>query len=66
MMSDRKLEIEIYQDKRNNFRYRIRAANWKILAISSEGYEHKVDCEYAIGVIVNNMTSGNYIVRNKT
>ena len=63
MMSDRKLEIEMYQDRISNFRFRIRAANSKILASSSEGYEHQEDCEYAIGVIVDNMASGNYIVR---
>lgn len=38
------MKYEIYQDKRGEWRWRLKAANWKILAVSSEGYKNRADC----------------------
>ena len=38
------MKYEIYQDKRGEWRWRLKAANGKILAMSSEGYWNKRDC----------------------
>ncbi len=38
------MQFEIYQDKRGEYRWRLRAQNKMILAVSSEGYKHHVDC----------------------
>jgi uncharacterized protein YegP (UPF0339 family) len=35
---------EMYRDRRGEWRWRIRADNWRILAVSSEGYHNKDDC----------------------
>ncbi len=42
-MSDSKLEI--YKDKRGEFRWRHTAANGEIVGASSESYKAKKDCE---------------------
>jgi len=42
------MKYEVYQDKRGEWRWRLRAANGKILAVSSEGYVNKDDCEAII------------------
>ena len=38
------MKYEIYQDKRGEWRWRLKAANGKILAVSSEGYNGKHNC----------------------
>ncbi len=43
-------EFEIYQDARGEWRWRFRAANGEIVAVSSEGYVNRGDCEYAINL----------------
>ena len=35
---------EIYRDVRGEYRWRVRAANGRIVADSSEGYENRADC----------------------
>ena len=35
--------LEIYKDKRGNWRWRLRANNGKIIAASTEGYQNKCD-----------------------
>lgn len=44
-------EFEIYQDKRNEYRWRFRAGNGKIVADSAEGYDAKRDCERGIEIV---------------
>jgi uncharacterized protein len=41
----------IYVDKDKQFRWRIEAANGKILANCGEGYHNLKDCEHNIGLI---------------
>ena len=45
------LKFEIYKDKADQFRWRLRASNGKIIADSGEGYVAKADCQHAIGLI---------------
>ena len=40
-----KYELEIYKDKRGEFRWRRTAANGEIVGASSESYKAKKDCE---------------------
>ena len=45
------MKYEIYQDKRGEWRWRLKAANGKILAVSSEGYRHWIDCGNCIDMV---------------
>jgi uncharacterized protein YegP (UPF0339 family) len=42
------LRFELYRDSRRLFRWRLKAANGRILGTSSEGYTAKSDCRTAI------------------
>jgi uncharacterized protein YegP (UPF0339 family) len=46
-----KLTFEVYQDKANEHRWRLKAANGQVVAASSEGYKAKADCEHAIDLL---------------
>ena len=41
----------IYKDVQNQWRWRLRAANQKIIANSGEGYFNKSDCIHAINLV---------------
>lgn len=41
----------IYRDTANQWRWRLVAANNLIIAVSSEGYWNKADCENAINLV---------------
>lgn len=45
------LQFELYRDSRSRFRWRLKAANGRILGTSSEGYNAKADCRAAINRI---------------
>ena len=44
----RLLTFEIYQDRSNEHRWRLKAANGQIIASSGQGYTDKRDCKNAI------------------
>jgi uncharacterized protein YegP (UPF0339 family) len=46
-----KLTYELYEDKKNEHRFRIKAKNGNVLASSSEGYSKKADAEKAMNAI---------------
>ena len=46
-------KFEIYADKRNEFRFRLKAANGQIIAVG-EGYKAKASCKNGIASIVKN------------
>lgn len=48
------MKYEVYRDKKNEFRWRLRHTNGNILSKSSEGYKAKADC---IKCIDNNKNS---------
>lgn len=41
----------IYKDRANQWRWRLLAANYKIIADSAEGYVNKTDCLAGIGLV---------------
>ena len=45
------MKFEVYQDTRNEYRWRFRAGNQKIIATSGEGYRNKQDCLHGIQLI---------------
>jgi uncharacterized protein YegP (UPF0339 family) len=47
-------ELTIYQDKRNQYRWRLRAKNTKIIAASTEGYKNRKDCTKNIKAVLLN------------
>jgi uncharacterized protein YegP (UPF0339 family) len=53
-----KLKFEITRDKMMEFRWRLKAANGKILATSGQGYKAKVDCMNGIKRIKEDADSG--------
>lgn len=44
-------KFQMYSDKRGEFRWRFRADNGKIIAISSESYKSADDCKHALKLI---------------
>lgn len=47
--------IEIYKDKKEEFRFRVKAKNNEIVAIS-EGYTSKQGCKKGIASLLDNIT----------
>jgi uncharacterized protein YegP (UPF0339 family) len=41
----------IYKDQQGQFRWRLTAANYKIIATSGEGYWNRADCRAAIDLV---------------
>jgi len=46
-------EFEIYKDASDEFRWRLRARNGKIIATSNDGYHNKADAEHSIMLVKN-------------
>lgn len=44
-------KFEVYRDKAEEWRWRFRASNGKIIADSGEGYQNKQDCLHGIELI---------------
>jgi len=42
------MTFEVYKDNAGEFRWRLKAANGKVIATASEGYKAKADCEKGI------------------
>jgi uncharacterized protein len=43
--------FKIYKDAAGEYRWRFVASNGEKIAVSSEGYTHKADCEHAIMLV---------------
>lgn len=43
--------FEIYRDNSDEYRWRLKSTNGKIIADSGEGYKNKSDCEYGIDLV---------------
>lgn len=48
------LYFYVYQDERQEWRWRFTGSNSKIIATSSESYHNLVDCEHAIDLLKQN------------
>jgi uncharacterized protein YegP (UPF0339 family) len=44
-------KFQLYRDGRQEYRWRLRARNNRIIADSGEGYVHKADCEHGIELL---------------
>lgn len=44
-------QFEVYEDKAEEWRWRFRASNGKIIADSGEGYKNKQDCLHGIDLV---------------
>jgi uncharacterized protein YegP (UPF0339 family) len=47
----RGLTFEIYKDAKEEYRWRLKAANGQIIATSGQGYKAKADCRHGIELI---------------
>jgi uncharacterized protein YegP (UPF0339 family) len=45
------LTFEIYADAKQEYRWRLKAANGQVIATSGQGYKAKADCRHGIEVI---------------
>jgi uncharacterized protein YegP (UPF0339 family) len=48
---ERGLTFEVYKDAKEEFRWRLKAGNGKVIAVSGEGYKAKTDCQKGIELI---------------
>lgn len=51
------MKYELYRDSKKEYRWRLIATNSKIIAVSSEGYINKADCEHAIDLVKSSGSS---------
>ena len=51
------MKFVIYKDRSNEYRWRLKAANGRIVADSGEGYVNKSDCQAAIDLIKRGASS---------
>lgn len=45
------MKFELYKDKAEEWRWRLKADNGRIIADSGEGYKNKADCEHGIDLV---------------
>lgn len=43
--------FEMYRDARNEWRWRLKAGNHEVIAVSSEGYASKQSCSHSIDLV---------------
>ena len=46
------LTFEIYKDAKDEFRWRLKAANGAIIGTGGQGYKAKADCEHGVELIM--------------
>jgi uncharacterized protein len=51
----------MYTDPQGQWRWSFKASNHEIIAMSSEGYWHKSDCEHAIELVKGSRLSPIYV-----
>ena len=54
------MQYVMYQDQKNEWRWRLFAANNRILADSGEGYKNKADCLAAINLVKSSSSAPVY------
>lgn len=50
-MTHKQFTAEIYRDARQEFRWRVRAANGRIVADGAEGYRNRADCARMLAML---------------
>ena len=56
------MQIEFYQDKANEWRWRAVADNNDVIADSGEGYENLRDCEHGLVVLAQGLRTAAKVV----
>jgi len=49
--------FEMYRDARNEWRWRLKAGNHEVIAVSSEGYTSKQSCSHSIDLVKSTTAS---------
>ncbi len=49
--ADTKLKFEVYEDKKKEYRFRIKAANGQVIGASSEGYKDRAEADKVVDEI---------------
>jgi uncharacterized protein YegP (UPF0339 family) len=57
LAADPMLKFEVYQDAKEQYRWRLKAANGKVLATPGQGYKAKRDCLNGVERIKNDATT---------
>ncbi|MFO0851161.1 MAG: DUF1508 domain-containing protein [Gemmataceae bacterium] len=57
LAADPKLTFEIYPDAKDEYRWRLKAANGKVMATSGQGYKAKADCKSGVERIKSDATT---------
>jgi uncharacterized protein YegP (UPF0339 family) len=47
------LTFEVYKEGKDEFRWRLKAANGRVIGTSAEGYKAKADCEHGVQLIMD-------------
>lgn len=55
------MKFSIYVDSKNEYRWRLRATNGQIIAVSGEGYISKSDCQAGIRLVQTGAPSAQVI-----
>lgn len=50
----------MYQDTKGEWRWRLKASNGAIIAVSSEGYVNKSDCKHSIDLVKSSFSAPVY------
>ena len=58
-------KYELYKDKKDEFRFRLKATNGQVIG-SSKGFEKKEDCEKAIASVKENVKKAQIVEPEKT
>lgn len=56
------MTFEIYQDKKGEWRWRLKAANYQIIADSGEGYKQKEMLLKTLNVLVAKIAKGDFLI----
>ena len=67
-------KFQIYQDRKGEYRWRLRARNGEIIADSNEGYSSKANCKHGIDLVkqqaasaeVEDQTEGQAVQADRT
>ena len=58
------MKYEVYKDTRGEWRWRFKAANGFMIAVSSEGYVNKSDCLHSVNLVQSSAVAPVYEIVN--
>ena len=56
------MKFEQYRDANNQYRWRLVAANGRIIANSGEGYQNSGDCDHAVALVKSTTKDTPYVL----